>query len=65
MFYKTDCGEVHGQIDCGYGDVLNVSLGNRYLALNIDRGVGPLVIDVWEVSWAVRFCIKLGQIGTK
>ncbi|XP_012940861.1 uncharacterized protein LOC101863359 [Aplysia californica] len=55
LIFKTDCGELHGQIECGFGDVISVAMGNRYLALNIDRGVGPYLLDLWEAQLVHKF----------
>ena len=49
LIYKTDCGELHGKINCEYGEVVSVAMGNRYLILSIDRGVGPFVMDLLRV----------------
>ncbi|GFO41156.1 NACHT and WD repeat domain-containing protein 1 [Plakobranchus ocellatus] len=55
LIYKTDCGELHGKISCEYGEVVSVAMGNRYLILSIDRGVGPFVMDLFRAELLHKF----------
>ncbi|KAK7499076.1 hypothetical protein BaRGS_00009623 [Batillaria attramentaria] len=53
--YKADCGELHGHVDYEYGEVGAVATGKKYLAISVDRGVGPIVVDLEEARLVHRF----------
>lgn len=44
--YRSDCGVLHGEIEYGPGDISDMDVSNKYLALVLKKGAGPYVFDL-------------------
>ena len=44
--FKSDCGELHGEVEYGYGVMSALDVSNKYLVFAIEKRTGPYVIDI-------------------
>ncbi|CAG2228574.1 unnamed protein product [Mytilus edulis] len=53
--YRSDCGELHGEIVYGHGRVSDIEVSNKYITFCVEKGTGPYIIDVDAKSVLHRF----------
>ena len=44
--FRSDCGELHGEVEYGYGIPSHVEISDKYLAFTVEKGCGPYVIEL-------------------
>ena len=44
--YRSDCGELHGEIAYGHGRVSDIEVSNRYITFCVEKSTGPYIIDI-------------------
>ncbi|XP_033746900.1 NACHT and WD repeat domain-containing protein 2-like [Pecten maximus] len=53
--FKSDCGELHGEVEYGLGTMSDLEVSNKYLVFAIEKGAGPYVIDLQRCALLHKF----------
>lgn len=53
--YRSDCGELHGEVIYGQGRVSDIEVSNKFITFCVEKGIGPYIIDVERKSVVHRF----------
>ncbi|XP_067664530.1 NACHT and WD repeat domain-containing protein 2-like [Haliotis asinina] len=61
--YKSDCGEVHANVDFGYGEVGYVNISNQYIAFTTRHNASPCVIDIVKGKVLHRFSCRSNAVA--
>ncbi|KAL8605123.1 hypothetical protein ACOMHN_018924 [Nucella lapillus] len=53
--YDANTGQIHGHVDYDYGEVGKIARSRKYLVISVERGFGPIIVDMEAASLVHRF----------